>query len=245
MRVRLEQISKRYRGDSGDGTAVHALHPVTVEFPPGAVTAVTGPSGSGKSTLLHCAAGLDRPDAGRVLVGGTDLTALTERQLTAYRRSRIGFILQDGGLLPSLTAEQNAVLPLRLAGRRPDRGAVRSALEAVGLTPEQGRRRPSRLSGGQRQRVAVARALLSRPAVVFADEPTAALDPASADAIHELLRALAHDRGVTLVVVTHGAVPADHHIRLHEGRVAPQAHMRGAAPRAPEFGTSGHQEGSR
>ena len=214
--VRLESLYKTY--DNG----VTALDGVTATFAGGTFTAVMGPSGSGKSTLLQCAAGLDRPTAGRVLIDGTELTAATDTAMTKFRRRRVGFVFQDYNLLPALTVEQNVVLPLRLAGRRPDRARCRAVLDDLGL----GDRRhdlPERLSGGQRQRVAVARALVAEPAVIFADEPTGALDLRSARDVLTLLRAVVHEHGRTVVLVTHDPVAAayaDSVLFLADGRLA-------------------------
>src|SRR3954468_20169034 len=165
--VRFDQVSKVY--GRGEG-AVIALDRVTVELRSGSFTAVMGPSGSGKSTFLHCAAGLDAPTSGNVRLGGADVGGLSEAKRTALRRERVGFIFQAFNLLPSLTVEQNIGLPLRLAGRRPDRAWTREVVERVGLGARL-KHRPGQLSGGQQQRVAIARALLTRPDVVFADEP--------------------------------------------------------------------------
>ncbi|MDQ7903610.1 ABC transporter ATP-binding protein [Phytohabitans sp. ZYX-F-186] len=222
--VRLEALSKTY--GSGDN-AVTALRGVTLEFPPGSFTAIMGPSGSGKSTLLQCAAGLDRPSGGRVVVAGTDLSALDETALTLLRRDRIGFVFQAFNLLPSLTAAQNVALPLRLAGTRPDPADIASALRQVGLEERAGHR-PSELSGGQQQRVAIARALVTRPAVLFADEPTGALDTVTSRDLLRTLRGLV-DRAAsggtgirTIVMVTHDPVVAAYAHRvvfLADGRV--------------------------
>ena len=203
--VRLDGLTKTY--GTGDG-AVTVLRGVHAAFPEGSFTAVMGPSGSGKSTLLHCGAGLDRATSGKVFIDGTDVFGLDETQLTKLRREVTGFVFQSFNLLPSLTAEQNVALPLRLAGRRPDRGAVRQALARVGLEDKAGCR-PSRLSGGQQQRVAIARALVTRPAVLFADEPTGALDLATGRELLAMLRALAGAaedselRATTVIMVTH------------------------------------------
>ena len=170
--VQVVAVSKTYgRG----ANAVHALREVTAAFPPATFTAVMGPSGSGKSTLLHVSAGLDRPSSGDVRVGGTDLTRMSEKQLTYLRRKRIGFVFQAYNLMASLTVAQNITLPSRLAGSRPDRAWLMEVAQGVGLERHLARR-PGQLSGGQQQRVAVARALVTRPDVVFADEPTGALD---------------------------------------------------------------------
>ncbi|MER6481640.1 ABC transporter ATP-binding protein, partial [Streptomyces filamentosus] len=213
--VRLRGLVRRH----GE---VRALDGVDLDVAAGTFTAVMGPSGSGKSTLLRCAAGLDRPDAGRVEVAGTALEGLGERRLTLLRRDRIGFVFQSFNLLPTLTAAQNVALPLRLAGRRPARGEVRAALARVGLAGRE-RHRPAELSGGQCQRVAVARALIARPAVLFADEPTGALDSTTGAEVMDLLRALVDEEGRTLVMVTHdpvAAARADRVVFLADGRLA-------------------------
>ena len=184
--VRLESLYKTYDGP------VTALDGVTATFAAGTFTAVMGPSGSGKSTLLQCAAGLDRPTAGRVFIDDAELTATKDSAMTKFRRRRVGFVFQDYNLLPALTVEQNVVLPLRLAGRRADRGRCRAVLAQLGLG-ERLHDRPEQLSGGQRQRVAVARALVTEPAVIFADEPTGALDMRSAREVLTLLRAVVHE----------------------------------------------------
>ncbi|CAL9490704.1 ABC transporter ATP-binding protein [Streptomyces sp. enrichment culture] len=202
--IRLSSVSRRY--GAGDGT-VTALDDVSLSFHRGSFTAVMGPSGSGKSTLLQCAAGLDRPTSGSVVVGGTELTGLSERRLTLLRRERVGFVFQAFNLLPSLTAAQNVALPLRLAGRRPPRGRVREALRQVGLA-DRARHRPAELSGGQQQRVALARALITCPEVLFADEPTGALDSRAGREVLRLLRAMADGEGRTVVMVTHDPVAA-------------------------------------
>ncbi|GIJ45526.1 ABC transporter ATP-binding protein [Virgisporangium aliadipatigenens] len=213
--VRLWSVRRRYG-------AVTALDDVTIGFGAGTFTAIMGPSGSGKSTLLQCAAGLDRPDAGRVEVAGVTLTGLSEGRLTRLRRERIGFVFQAFNLLPTLTAEQNVGLPLRLAGRRPDRATVRRALADVGLAGRE-RHRPGALSGGQQQRVAIARALVTEPAVLFADEPTGALDRATGHEVLGMLRRLVDTAGQTLIMVTHDPVAAgyaDRVVFLADGRVA-------------------------
>ncbi|MFD4603926.1 ABC transporter ATP-binding protein [Streptomyces sp. NPDC058464] len=216
--ITLRSVSRRH--GSGD-SAVTALDDVSLAFPEGTFTAVMGPSGSGKSTLLQCAAGLDRPTSGSVLLAGTELTGLNETELTLLRRRRIGFVFQSFNLLPSLTAEQNVALPLQLAGRRPPRARVREVLDRVGLA-DRARHRPSRLSGGQQQRVALARALVTRPEVLFADEPTGALDTRTSRTVLSLLRAMADDEGRTIVMVTHDPVAAscaDRVVFLVDGRV--------------------------
>ncbi|MEU7133062.1 ABC transporter ATP-binding protein [Streptomyces sp. NPDC046261] len=226
--VQLEQIIRTYA--SGTSTAVHALDGVSIDFERATFTAVMGPSGSGKSTLLQCAAGLDRPDSGRVVVDGVELGPLSEKALTELRRERIGFVFQSFNLLGALTAEQNVGLPLRLAGSRPDPGAVRAALARVGLG-ERGRHLPSQMSGGQQQRVAIARALISRPQVLFADEPTGALDSSSSRTVLELLRALVDEQGQTTIMVTHDPVAAsyaDRVVFLADGRLMDELHRPGA-----------------
>ncbi|MDG6100862.1 ABC transporter ATP-binding protein [Dactylosporangium aurantiacum] len=214
--VELDAVTRRFPN------GVTALDAVTVAFPAGTFTAVMGPSGSGKSTLLQCAAGLDRPTAGRVTLAGQDLTGLSERRLTLLRRDRIGFVFQAFNLLPALTARQNVGLPLRLAGRRPGQGTVDRALTAVGLLDRAGHR-PHELSGGQQQRVAIARALVTGPAVLFADEPTGALDRATGRDVLRLLRTLVDAHHQTIVMVTHdpvAAAAADRVLFLTDGRIA-------------------------
>ncbi|GLW28588.1 ABC transporter ATP-binding protein [Actinoplanes regularis] len=214
--VRLESLYKTY------DNAVTALDGVTAAFADGTFTAVMGPSGSGKSTLLHCAAGLDRPTGGRVFIGGTELTATTDTAMTRFRRERVGFVFQDYNLLPALTVEQNVQLPLRLAGRRADRERGRAILDRLGLG-DRLEQRPEQLSGGQWQRVAVARALLAEPAVIFADEPTGALDLRSAREVLTLLRSVVREHGRTVVMVTHdpmAAAYADSVLFLADGRLA-------------------------
>ncbi|GAA2337105.1 ABC transporter ATP-binding protein [Dactylosporangium salmoneum] len=213
--VELDRVAKRFG-------AVTALDAVTLGFARGTFTAVMGPSGSGKSTLLQVAAGLDRPTEGTVRLAGTDLGPLSETRLTVLRRDRIGFVFQAFNLLSSLTAEQNVALPLRLAGRRPARREVRAVLAAVGLA-DRARHRPAELSGGQQQRVAIARAVITRPDVLFADEPTGALDSHTGREVLGLLRSMVDGQGQTVVMVTHDPVAAAHADRvvfLADGRVA-------------------------
>ncbi len=216
--VRAVAVTKTYgRG----AAAVRALDGVSVEFAAGRFTAVVGPSGSGKSTLLHVLAGLDTVDTGAVFVGGTELTALRERELTRLRRDRMGFIFQSFNLLPTLTAAENMVLPLRIAGRVPDRDWTDQIIDAVGLRDRLGQR-PSELSGGQQQRVAVARALAARPAVIFADEPTGNLDSRSSRDLIVFLRRCVDEWGQTIVMVTHdtgAAAVADRVVILADGRI--------------------------
>jgi putative ABC transport system ATP-binding protein len=224
--VTLRAISRVYGRGSA---AVRAVDGVTLEFPRGAWTAVMGPSGSGKSTLLHCAAGLERVDSGQILLGDTDITAARDRELTSLRRTRIGFVFQSFNLIGSLTAAQNVALPLRLAGRRPSPSAVRDTLAAVGLA-DRARHRPRELSGGQQQRVAIARAMVTGPDVLFADEPTGALDSSSAAVVLDLLRRMAA-AGQSIVMVTHdplAAARADAVIFLRDGRVVDR--LAGASP---------------
>ncbi|WP_051837153.1 ABC transporter ATP-binding protein [Streptomyces sp. NRRL WC-3742] len=202
--VELRGVRRSYgRG----GETVHALRGLDLALERGSFTAVMGPSGSGKSTFLQCAAGLDRPDAGQIRLGGEEITGLSENRLTRLRRSRIGFVFQSFNLLPSLTVEQNVLLPQRLAGERQDRAWARELLARVGLG-EHGRRRPGQLSGGQQQRVAIARALITEPDVVFADEPTGALDTTTAHEVLGLLRRAVDGLGATVVMVTHDPMAA-------------------------------------
>jgi putative ABC transport system ATP-binding protein len=208
--VELRAVRRQYgRGNS----AVHALGGIDLALPRGSFTAVMGPSGSGKSTFLQCAAGLDRPSSGTVHLGGTEITGMSENKLTALRRTRLGFVFQAFNLLPSLTVEQNVVLPMRLAGHRPDRRKAAEMLGRVGLG-DKGRRRPGQLSGGQQQRVAIARALVTEPDVIFADEPTGALDTTTATEILALLRSAVDTLGATVVMVTHDPAAAAHADRV-------------------------------
>jgi putative ABC transport system ATP-binding protein len=217
--VALRDVRKVY--GRGEG-AVVALDRVSVGLAPGSFTALMGPSGSGKSTFLNVAAGLDRPTSGTVALGETQLGGLNERRLTILRRERIGFIFQAFNLLPSLTVAQNIGLPLRLDGHRPRRSSVREVAARVGLEKRL-RDRPAQLSGGQQQRVAIARALITRPAVVFADEPTGALDTRTGRDVLALLREVADEERRTVVMVTHdpaAAAYADQVILLADGRLA-------------------------
>ncbi|MBD0669333.1 ABC transporter ATP-binding protein [Streptomyces sp. CBMA156] len=193
--------------------AVRALRGVSVAFAPGTFTAVMGPSGSGKTTLLHCLAGMDRPTRGTVRWGGTEVSGLPERRLAELRRTRVGFVFQAFNLMPAMTVAQNVELPGRLAGRPPERARVGEALARVGLAGRE-RHRPGQLSGGQQQRVAIARALVSRPEVLFADEPTGALDRATGLEILGLLRAGVDTDGQTCVMVTHDPVAAGYADRV-------------------------------
>jgi putative ABC transport system ATP-binding protein len=217
--IALRDVRKVY--GQGEG-AVVALDGITTGLARGSFTAIMGPSGSGKSTFLHVAAGLDRPTSGSVALGDTELTGLSERRLTILRRERIGFVFQAFNLMPSLTVTQNIGLPLRLDGRRPRRGDVRDVAARVGLDKRL-RHRPSELSGGQQQRVAIARALITRPEVVFADEPTGALDRRTGRSVLALLREVVDADGHTVVMVTHDPVAAAHAdqvILLADGRIA-------------------------
>ena len=211
-------LTRRY----GDGdTAVDALSGVSLEIPRGRMTAVMGPSGSGKSTLMHILAGLDRPTAGSVLIDGTDITRLNDKQLTRLRRQHIGFVFQFFNLLPTLSAEENITLPLSIAGKKPDPAWLDELLAATGLTDRR-HHPPSELSGGQQQRVALARALLSRPTVLFADEPTGNLDSTTSGEILSLLRDAVDTYGQTIVMVTHdprAATIADRILFLADGVV--------------------------
>jgi putative ABC transport system ATP-binding protein len=216
--VEATGLVRRY----GQGeTCVNALRGVDVGIASGQLTAVMGPSGSGKSTLMHILAGLDRPTEGSVTIGGQDITQLGDDALTLLRREHIGFIFQFFNLLPMLTAAENVVLPLSLAGRKPDREWVDELTAKVGLTDRLGHR-PSELSGGQQQRVAIARALVSRPTIMFADEPTGNLDSRTGGEILELLRGMVSDLGQTTVMVTHdahAAAIADRVLFLADGEI--------------------------
>jgi putative ABC transport system ATP-binding protein len=194
--ISLTHVSKTYPN------GVRALDDVSLTVERGTFLAVTGPSGSGKSTLMHCAAGLDTPSSGNVVVDGTELGGLNETRRTELRRKRIGFVFQSYNLVPSLSVEDNITLPLRLAGQAPEQEWVQTLVERVGLSGKLASR-PAELSGGQQQRVAIVRALVARPAVVFADEPTGALDLHSADEVLVLLRDLVDELGQTVVMVTH------------------------------------------
>jgi putative ABC transport system ATP-binding protein len=217
--VRARGLTKVH--GSGE-TAVHALAGVDVDFDRGAFTAIMGPSGSGKSTLMHCLAGLDSATGGQVWLGDSELTGLPDDQLTRLRRERIGFVFQSFNLLPVLDARENIVLPLQLAGRRPDPAWFDAVIARLGLR-ERLRHRPSELSGGQQQRVAVARALLPRPDVVFADEPTGNLDSRAGAEVLDLLRSSVRETGQTVVMVTHDPIAAsyaDRVVLLADGRLA-------------------------
>jgi putative ABC transport system ATP-binding protein len=216
--VRGHELAKRFgSGSSG----VDALRGVDAEFAPASFTAIMGPSGSGKSTLMHLLAGLDRPTGGWVEIGGERLDALGDRELTLLRRRRVGFIFQSYNLLPVLTAEENILLPLRIGGEAPDREWLETLIATVALGDRR-THRPSEMSGGQQQRVAVARALVSRPAVVFADEPTGNLDSASGREVLDLLRRAVDEFGQAIVMVTHdagAAAVADRVLYLADGLI--------------------------
>ena len=216
--VSARDVTRQY-GEAD--TAVHALSGVSVDVADGRLTAVMGPSGSGKSTLMHILAGLDRPTSGGVRIAGTDILELSDTQLTKLRRTHIGFIFQFFNLLPMLTARENIVLPIAIAGDKPDPAWVEELVEAVGLS-ERLSHRPSELSGGQQQRVAIARALISKPTIMFADEPTGNLDSRTSGEILELLRTSVSAYGQTTVMVTHdahAAAIADRILFLADGRI--------------------------
>jgi putative ABC transport system ATP-binding protein len=195
------------------GAAVEALRGVSVSFRAAAFTAIMGPSGSGKSTLLHCMAGLDRPTEGSVFIGEVDITTLKERQLTELRRDKVGFVFQAFNLVPTLNAAENITLPLDIAGRDVDRVWYEQVVSTIGLTDRLGHR-PSELSGGQQQRVASARALVSRPEIIFADEPTGNLDSRSSAELLQFLRDAVQEHGQTIVMVTHDANAASYSDRV-------------------------------
>jgi len=216
----------------GEGdAAVHALDGVSVDFPRGRFTAIMGPSGSGKSTLMHVLAGLDRPTSGSVLVDGVEISDLDDKQLTELRRDKVGFVFQFFNLLPVLTAEENIRLPLSIAGREADPDLMAKLVEAVDLGDRLSHR-PAELSGGQQQRVAVARALISEPAVVFADEPTGNLDSSTSEEVLALLRRAVDEFGQTVVMVTHdanAAAIADRVVVLVDGKIVQDAEAGSAA----------------
>jgi putative ABC transport system ATP-binding protein len=211
-------LTKRY----GEGdAAVDALRGVDVEFAPGTFSAIMGPSGSGKSTLLHILAGLDQPSSGTVEIAGVGTEGLSDRELTLLRRNQIGFVFQSYNLLPVLTAEENLTLPVTIGGGDPDPAWLDTLLDTMNLTHRRDHR-PGEMSGGEQQRVAVARALITRPAVVFADEPTGNLDSVSSQEILQLLRRAVDDLGQTIVMVTHdprAAAVADRLLFLADGRI--------------------------
>jgi putative ABC transport system ATP-binding protein len=220
--VSAREVTRRF----GEGAAaVDALVGVTTDFERGRFTAIMGPSGSGKSTLMHILAGLDRPTSGQVFLDGVEITGLDDGALTELRRDKLGFIFQFFNLLPVLTAEENLVLPLSIAGRKPDREWLETLVRTVGLEDRR-THRPTELSGGQQQRVAVARALVTKPAVVFADEPTGNLDSNSSEDVLRLLRGAVDEFGQTVVMVTHdpaAAAHADRLITLRDGQVVGDA----------------------
>jgi putative ABC transport system ATP-binding protein len=203
-------LNKTY--GSGD-TRVHALRDVDVSFEQGKFTAIMGPSGSGKSTLMHCLAGLDSADSGQIWIGGTEIISLNDNQLTRLRRERVGFVFQAFNLVPTLTAEQNITLPIALAGGTVDRDWLRYVTATLGLT-ERLKHRPHELSGGQQQRVAVARALLTRPDVVFGDEPTGNLDSKAGAEVLAMLRRSCQEMGQSIIMVTHDPVAASYADRV-------------------------------
>ena len=216
--ARAVGLTKTY--GEGDAT-VRALDDVSVEFERARFSAIMGPSGSGKSTLLHCMAGLDKPTSGQVLIGDVDLTTLSEKDLTLLRRKSVGFVFQAYNLVPTLTASENITLPLDIAGKEPDKAWFDEVVDTVGIRDRLSHR-PSELSGGQQQRVAGARALLSRPEIVFADEPTGNLDSKASQEILTFLRSAVKDHGQTIVMVTHDASAAsfaDRIVFLGDGRV--------------------------
>jgi putative ABC transport system ATP-binding protein len=218
LAARAEEVTKIY--GIGD-TAVRALNNITVDFAAARYTAIMGPSGSGKSTLLHCLAGLDRVTAGRVLLGDIDITAVSEKELTIVRRDKIGFVFQSYNLIPTLNAIENITLPLALAGRKPDKQWLDRVISTVGLA-DRLNHRPSELSGGQQQRVAVARALASRPQVIFADEPTGNLDSKASGEILGFMRQAVDELGQTIVMVTHDPIAAgyaDRVVFLGDGQI--------------------------
>ncbi len=223
--VRCSDLRKQY----GEGaTAVVALHDVTLSFPRAELTAIVGPSGSGKSTLMHVLAGLDRPTNGQVWIDGQEITDLDDRGLTELRRDKLGFVFQFFNLIPVLNAEENIALPVRIAGGNPDRQLLDRLLETIGLSDRRAHR-PAELSGGEQQRVAIARALISRPAVVFADEPTGNLDSKAEADVLDLLRESVDDLGQTVIVVTHDprvAARADHVVALIDGGVSHEGEVR-------------------
>jgi putative ABC transport system ATP-binding protein len=216
--VQAADLTRRY----GEGaTAVDALRGVSLDVEAGQLVAVMGPSGSGKSTLMHILAGLDKPTSGSVTIAGTEITTLADSKLTRLRRKHIGFVFQFFNLLPMLTAEENIVLPLTIAGEKPEESWLEELLANTGLT-DRSRHRPSELSGGQQQRVAIARALISRPTILFADEPTGNLDSKTGGEILELLRASVTNYGQTTVMVTHearAAAIADRILFLADGLI--------------------------
>ncbi len=239
--VEATDLTRRY--GAGE-TAVDALRGVTLEITRGRLTAVMGPSGSGKSTLMHILAGLDRPTSGSVAIDGTEISRLNDTQLTKLRRRHIGFVFQFFNLLPMLSAEENVVLPLSLAGEKPDAEWLAELLERTGLA-ERRTHRPSELSGGQQQRVAVARAIAGKPLILLADEPTGNLDSTNGEAVMGLLQEL-HRGGATICMVTHDpryAEHADRSVHLFDGRVVEELDHRTAAVAEQELRESGFHVG--
>lgn len=221
--LRLVDVRKTYGSPAAE---VAALDGVTLAIPRGSFTAVMGPSGSGKTTLLQCAAGLDQPSGGTVLIDGVELTGMNETARTKFRRGRVGFIFQQLNLLPTLTVLENVALPLRMVGRRVDERRCREILDRVGIA-DRAAHRPGEMSGGQQQRAAIARALITQPSIVFADEPTGALDSRSAAVVLQLLRESVDNFAQTLVMVTHdpqAAAYADTVIFLRDGRLVDKLH---------------------
>jgi putative ABC transport system ATP-binding protein len=234
--VQAKDVTRRY----GEGeTAVDALRGISLDVDAGQLVAVMGPSGSGKSTLMHILAGLDKPSSGTVTIAGEEITTLPDNQLTRLRRRHIGFVFQFFNLLPMLTAEENVVLPLSIAGTKPDAAWLRELLESTGLTDRRNHR-PAELSGGQQQRVAIARALVSRPTILFADEPTGNLDSKTGGEILELMRHSVTAYGQTTVMVTHearAAAIADRILFLADGLIVQE--LQGAtAPQVLELMSS-------
>jgi putative ABC transport system ATP-binding protein len=239
--VRVEQLTRTY---ATGGQSVTALAGVDASFSRGTFTAVMGPSGSGKSTLLQTSAGLDRPTSGRVWIGDTELSGLSESKLTELRRTKIGFIFQAFNLIGALTVEENIVLPLRLSGAHPDRTWLAQVVDRVGLGARL-HHRPAELSGGQQQRVAIARALAMRPEVIFSDEPTGALDTQTAAAVLSLLRSVVDEHGQTVVMVTHDPVAASYADRvmvLADGRLVADVPQPGAERIAAQLASLGRRQ---
>ncbi|WBQ02628.1 ABC transporter ATP-binding protein [Kribbella sp. CA-293567] len=238
--VRVEQLTRVY---AAGGQPVTALDGVQATFDRGTFTAVMGPSGSGKSTLLQTAAGLDRPSSGRVWIGDTELSGLSETKLTELRRTKVGFVFQAFNLIGALTVEENITLPLRLSGARPDRRWLAEVVERVDLGSRL-RHRPAQLSGGQQQRVAIARALAMRPDVIFCDEPTGALDTQTAAEVLGLLRSTVDEHGQTVIMVTHDPVAAsyaDRVVVLADGRIVADLPQPGADRIAEQLASLGRR----
>jgi len=242
LAARAEKLTKVY--GSGD-TRVVALDAVSVELPRGQFTAIMGPSGSGKSTLMHCLAGLDDATAGSVFIGDVDITTLDDKRLTRMRRDAVGFVFQAFNLLPTLTALENITLPMDIAGRKPDQQWLDTVIDTIGLRDRLSHR-PTELSGGQQQRVACARALASRPQIVFADEPTGNLDSRSGAEVLGFLRRSVHEMGQTVVMVTHdpgAASYAERVVFLADGHVVDEMNdptADGVLERMKRFDAAGH-----